>query len=216
MQVDLGQDVFSSDGKKLGSVRALVVDAGTKEVRRIAVGGGLSGGERLVDLSAIAGTGPDGVRLDLTAAAAESLPRFVREEHVEARHEDAEPFLLPTGGVGGPIFYDNPTAGAGYPGTGSFFDPAPINPPPVEVESNILETEVMIGKGTDVVGADGRKVGTVDEVFTGDRGTVEAFLVKAGFLFKHDVRIPIAWVKEVDDDRVLLTVTAEDAERSGQ
>ncbi len=217
MEVEFGRDVFASDGEKLGTVEGLVVDAGTKELRRIVVGGGLFGGAgRLVDAGAVTRSGPDGVHLDVASTQAESLPRFAREEHVVARREEIEPLLLPSAGVGGPVFYDNPTAGRDYPGGGSFFDPAPIDPPPVEVESNLLESEVMLRKGAEVVGADGEKVGTVDEVFAGDRDGIEAFLVKAGFLFKHDVRVPIAWIAEVDDDRVRLTLSADEAEQLGR
>lgn len=134
-------------------------------------------------------------------------------EHVRARREEDAPVILPSAGVGGMVFHDNPGAGADYPGTGTVFDPALIDPPPVEVRSNLAETEVMLGKGSNVVGAGGHKVGTVDEVFAGDRDGIDAFLVWAGFLFKHDVRIPIAWVAEVDDERVRLNVTADEAER---
>ena len=215
-EIEFGRDVFASDGEKIGTVQGLVVDAGTKELRRIVVGGGLFGGAgRLVDATAVRRTGPDCVHLDVSSTQAQSLPRFVREEHVEARREEDAPLILPSPGVGGPVFYDNPGTGANYRGTGSFFDPAPIDPPPVEVRSNLAQTEVMLRKGSDVVGADGHKVGTVDEVFAGDREGIESFLVKAGFLFKHDVRIPIAWVAEVDDERVHLNVTAEEAERRG-
>lgn len=216
MKIELGHEVVGSDGRKLGTVAGFVIDSGTKEVTRLVLGGGLFGEDRLVDYSAVAATGGNGVRLDLDEAGARSLPAFVREEHVVAGREDAEPFLLPASGVGGPVFYDNPTAGGGYPGSGSFFDPAPIDPPPLEVESNIAQTEVMLRKGSDVVGADGEKVGVVDQIETGERGELVGFVVRAGFLFKHDVRVPAAWVREVDDEKVRLSVTGDEAERQGR
>ena len=74
----------------------------------------------------------------------------------------------------------------------------------------------MLRRGSDVVGSDGRKVGTVDEVFAGDRAGIGAFLVKAGFLFKHDVHAPAARLAEVDDERGRLNVTAEEAVRRGR
>ena len=49
-----------------------------------------------------------------------------------------------------------------------------------------------------------------------DRGNIAAFVVKAGFLFKHDVRVPRSWVAEVDDKRVLLNLTGDEAERQGR
>ena len=69
MEVEFGRDVFASDGEKLGTVEGLVVDAGTKELRRIVVGGGRFGGAgRLVDAGAVARSGPDGVHLDVASA----------------------------------------------------------------------------------------------------------------------------------------------------
>lgn len=217
MDIEIGRDVFASDGEKVGTVEGLVIDSGTNELRRIVIGGGIfSGSSRLVDVSAITASGADGVRLDIAAKDADRLPQFAREDHVEVTRRDEPAMIMPAMAVGGPIFYENPTTGAGYPGGGGLFDPAPIDPPPLEVESNLETNEVMLRKGAEVVGADGDKVGTVDEVLTGDREAVTGFVVKSGFLFKHDVHIPMEWVKEIDDQRVHLSVTADEAERQGR
>jgi len=216
MKIELGQAVVGRNGERLGTVAGLVIDSGTKEVTRLVLGGGPVGGDCLVDQSAIVSSAAARLQLDIDEATARQLPPFVQEEHAVASREDAEPFLLPASGVGGPVFYDNPTSGAGYPSTGSFFDPAPLDPPPLEVVSNIGQTEVMLRKGADVVGSDGDKVGEVDEIETGERGEITGFVVRAGFLFKHDVRVPMASVAEIDDEKVRLSVTGEEAERQGR
>jgi sporulation protein YlmC with PRC-barrel domain len=216
MRVDVGQNVISRDGKKIGTVAGFVLDAGTKEIRRLVIGGGHFGDDRLADYSVISSSAADGVHVDLTAEAAQHLPIFFKQEHVVAQASDPMDVIMPATGMGGPIFYESATGGSSYPDSSSFFVAAPIDPPVVEIRSNLGDTEVMLRKGTDVVGDDGHKVGEIDEVVVSDHGHIEAFVVKAGFLFKHDVRVPLAWVSEVDDDRVLLNVSASEAERQGR
>ena len=151
MQVDFGQDVISSDGKKIGTVAGFVLDAGTKEIRRLVIGSNIFGDDRLADYSTIQATGAEGVRIELAAAAAEHLPIFVTEEHVFAQQSDPLALVMPATGMGGPFFYESSAVGSNYPNSDSLFEPAPLDPPVVEVRSNISETEVMIRKGTDVV-----------------------------------------------------------------
>jgi uncharacterized protein YrrD len=73
----------------------------------------------------------------------------------------------------------------------------------------------MISHGTEVVASDGRKVGTVAEIFVTPDGKVTGFVVKAGFLFKRDVVIPIEWVAEIGEKHIRLKMTADDTEESG-
>lgn len=214
MRIDLGTDVVTSDGEKLGTVQKLVFDAQSKQIVKMIVSGGMLRSNHLVDISMIAGQDDDAIRLDLPKDQAEELPRFVNEQFVEVPHDDYSnlPFVQP-GGAGGLYLYGAPYAGRGYEGRGdSFFDAAPVDPPVVENRSNLEDVDTLISTGTDVVGANGDKVGSVDEVFIGRDGSITGFLVKKGMIFRHDVRIPMDWVREVDGDKIHLTVTADEAE----
>jgi uncharacterized protein YrrD len=74
----------------------------------------------------------------------------------------------------------------------------------------------VIGGGTEVLAADGRKVGTVAAVMLAlDRG-VAGFVVNAGFLFKRDVYVPAEWIADVGERHIRLNVTAEQAEAAGR
>ncbi len=59
--------------------------------------------------------------------------------------------------------------------------------------------------GTDVIGADGEKVGEIDAV---ER---EYFIVRKGFFFPQDHYIPVSAVSSYDDEKVYLNVTKDEA-----
>lgn len=219
MQIEFGDEVYSSDGAKLGTVVGLVINAQNERVQGIVLGEGLfNQDERLVEISAVTATGNKRVQLSTTEANAAKFPPFVRTDYVERpRTPPPGEVILPAGGVGGPVFYDSSLTATGYtnyPGTDSFFDPAPIDPPVVETRSNLSELDVVLRQGRDVVGSDGNKIGSIDEVLLDDSGAITGFVVQAGFLFHHDLSIPASAVSEYDDERVVLNVTSDEADRT--
>ena len=86
--------------------------------------------------------------------------------------------------------------------------------PKGEKKQNIPEDTVALKEGTDVVSADGEKVGNVERLFLdGDSSRVIHFLVSQGALFKDRKLIPIDWVKSVEESTVYLTVPTKLLER---
>src|SRR5206468_11610224 len=98
-------------------------------------------------------------------------------------------------------------------GTAPFFFEAPVGNVEAQNISNLPEDSVLIDKGVEVIGSDGKKVGHIDELIVDDERRVTAFVVKSGWLFKHDVRIPLSAIADRAHDHVRLNVTAEEAER---
>lgn len=212
MRIVLGTDVFGSDGEYFGQADGVVVDAGARRLTRIVIGSGpLGGNDRMADIALVHAAGEDRISLIVDRAGAEALPEYVKETYVHPDRTPGFPVILPASGAGGPVLYDNPDTGMGYPG-GDLFDPAPIDPPEMEVVSNLLTSEVMLPKGSDVVSSDDHKVGDLDEVELDADAHVEAVVVRAGFLFHHDLRLPAAEISEFDDKKVRLTVTKDAAE----
>jgi len=214
MHIPLGQDVYSSDNKKVGTVSKVVMDADNKEVKQFVIGSGFFTHEdKLVDHSMVASSGNEGVVLNIPAATVHKLPNLVTTEHLEPRRplDTVDRSLGYADALGGRTIVDaTPDLGRGYEGAaGSFFDPAPLNPPIEETERNIPDIDVTLGKGTDVISSDGKKLGTVDEILFDNMGNTSGFIVESGLIEKHHFRIPIDWVGEVDDNKVHLTVTAE-------
>jgi len=216
MKIDLGMDVFGSDGEKVGTVEKIVVDSNTKQIHQFIVHRGfLSHDDKLVGIEMVKSQGSDGLQLDLTSDQVNELPGYVEERFVQIPEHDRDslPFMLPNAMGAGAYLYGAPAVGRGYEGSqDSFFDAAPAVAPVIEDQSNIPETDVMISEGTDVYGVDGDKLGSVGEVLVSDNGAIDGFVVSKGLIFKKDVRVPIDWVASADGDQIRLNVTSAQAE----
>ena len=218
--IRLGEPVLSRDGHRLGSVDRLVLDQAGRRVEALVVHKILQAGDKVIDMGLVERVGVDGIVLRVDASEAAKLPAFVHEGYVEltpdAALQDTYASLSPAGG--GSLLAAAPVAGRQTveAATASLFDPAIPAGAVVEEESSVPAEDDVIGAGTDVLAADGRKVGTVAEVLVGPDGGVTGFVVKAGHLFKHDVQVPIERVAEVGDRHIHLNITAEQAEAAGQ
>jgi len=206
-----GQDVFTSDGDKIGDLSAIVIDAGRMEMTRIMIDPGIFGGpDKMVDVSAVSAADGGRLTLQVDKAAAEHLQQYAKEQYIDPRRVPDAPIIMPASGVGGPVMYDNPDTGMGL--GGDMYDPAPIDAPRLQILSNLGETEVILKKGSEVIASDYHKVGDLDELTTDAEGRISGFTCRAGFLFGHDVRVPMSAVKEFGTDRIRLHITRDEAE----
>lgn len=215
MDVRLGSEVFGSGGKKIGEVEGLVVNAGTKRATGILVGKGLfDRGEQIVGVSAIQRSDADGLHLDQTAVRTDkTAPELDSEEIGLPQRVEPPTTYIPAAGVGGPIVADTPSLPGRYPDDSSFFDLAPIDPPPVEIFSNLGENEVRLDKGTDVLSSDGHKVGEAVIFTLGEMGLVEQVTVSEGFLRKEQATFALADIGEFGTKAVHLRLNRADAEK---
>jgi uncharacterized protein YrrD len=217
MRVDLGSDVYTSDDEKVGTVDQIVLDAESKAIVSLIVKSGMiNQHHRIVDVSMVSSQNDDGVHLTLPESEYDQLPDFVEKQYVSVPKDDyaSLPFIIPNAGGGGGYLYGAPNIGRGYEGRqDSFFDSAPTRETIVQNRSNIEDVDVTINKGTDVVGSNGDKIGSVHEIYYGADGHLDGFVVKTGGLISHqDVRIPMEWVDEAGGDRIVLNVTSEEAQ----
>jgi hypothetical protein len=74
------------------------------------------------------------------------------------------------------------------------------------MEIHMIEVS-RIHEHLEVVGSDGRHVGRVDHVVGGE---IELAKLDLGGGFKHHM-IPLSWVEYVDDEKVHLSLTQDDA-----
>lgn len=214
MQVAYGAPVIGADGKEVGDVAALVVDARTKRAKGVLIGGGHFGGnQRLVEISALSRSDERGIYLDESRAEADAEAETLDSEEVALGQRVAPPTeFIPAAGSGGPVYADAPAAPGQYPDNSSFFVMAPIDPPPVEIERNLSETDVVLKKGTSVVSRDHHKLGEATAFDLGDMGRVDGVTVAEGFIFKHTAAFALADIEEFDDSAVHLRLTKADAE----
>lgn len=231
MQIELGKPVISKDGERVGRVDRIALDYETHEVKQIIVHQGvLLTRDRIVDRELIEQVDEDGtVRLLLTAEEVERLPECVEAEFARPSEEELRslPFILPgiPGATGAAVLWARPAdrlpgLERPYqefdPASGPLFGPAVPPDTTLEIESNLPEDALLIGRGTDVLDREGKKIGAIGEVETNEDGEVVAFVVRAGLLFHHDIRIPIDWVSSVTEEAVHLRLSADEVEALGQ
>lgn len=220
LEVNLGTHVRSSDGKSLGKVDQLIVDADTNTLAYLVIDKGKLHDGRLVDINLIATTDHDGVVLKVDQAAAEELPAFIKEQFLQVRGNAS--FGVPTGGQvdiqgSGDKWMLYGSSGGQYPhtGSGSLFMSAPIGNIVTEEMSSIDESDVVLSEGTRVVDSEGKTIGHIDEMLFDDQRHPSGFIVKAGHLKHHSLRVPNKWVDGMAHDHVRLNVTKSFAEREG-
>jgi uncharacterized protein YrrD len=222
-EINIDTPVHSSDGKKLGNVHRLVVDAANQRLAYLMIHKGIFGHEKLVDVDLVASSDAHGVTLSVTEEQAKELPEYVEKEFFQTRGSVSfsGPGMfggtVPIQGGGNQWIMYGPNAGD-YPHAGgdSLFMQAPIGTVVTEVVSSIPDGDLVINEGTEVLDSIGHKVGRVDELLFDDENRITGFVAKAGHIFKHDVRIPIDQVAGITHDHVRLKVTKDAIAEGGQ
>lgn len=213
MQVRLGESVFGLGGKRLGEVNGLVIDAGTKRARAILVDAGLLDRvEHIVAISAVRVANEDGLHLDATGARTEDQSPILDSEEVAfAQRVEPETTFIPAAGVGGPVYATEPSVPGAYPDQSSFFEIAPLDPPPVEILSNLGENEVGLRSGTHAISSDHHTVGEVVAFALGDMGLVESITVSEGLIRKSEMILPLADISEFGSNAIHLRISKDEA-----
>ena len=204
MRITDGADVVSAEGKKLGSVARVVVDARTKEVTHLVVGEGLVfTEEKVVPLNLVAGATDARITLQPDAGELEDMSEFEVDYFVPADEAADEGLDLPVHSP--PAFYVYPPF-LGTPG-----GPLQVDPrgPSVVAERRIPFDTVPLEEGATVLGYGGHKVGEVAGVLThpGDN-RLSHMLVRQGTLRHHEKLVPAEWIEAMDEDQVRLAVSA--------
>jgi uncharacterized protein YrrD len=213
MQIEFGAPVFAVGGKRLGDVEGLVVNAGTKRASAIIVDAGLfDRGKHMIAVSAITRSDRDGLHLDEPAASEAASQTIDSEEVSFAQRVEPQPEFIPAAGVGGRVYADNEAASGKYPDDSSFFEIAPLDPPVVEIESNLGENEVVLGKETHAISSDHERLGNVIAFELGDMGLVDSITVSEGLIFKERSTFPLTEIEEFGTNAVHLGLTRSVAE----
>jgi uncharacterized protein YrrD len=216
MQVEFGAPVFGVGGKRLGAVDGLVVNAGTKRASAILVDAGLfDRGKHMIGISAITKIDQDGLHLDEPAATSEAGSQTLDTEEVSIAPRVEPPTeYIPAAGVGGGVYADTPATPGAYPDESSFFELAPLDPPVVEVESNLGQNEVVLGSETHAISSDHQRLGNVTAFELGDMGLVESIAVSEGLIFKERRTFRLNEIDEFGTNAVHLRLTQSTAEAS--
>lgn len=204
MLIRVGDSVFGVGGTERGKVAGVVVNAGTMRATGILVHSGLLGhNERILAVTGVESTDERGLHLDTTGpVAASESPILANEEVAYAQRVQSGETFIPAAGVGGPVYTTEPNVSGPYPDDSSFFELAPIDPPPVEILSNLGENEVKLTGRTEALSSEGHGLGRVESYTLGDMGLVDSFTLTDGKSFST------SQINEFGTDRVHLKAGA--------
>lgn len=204
MDIAIGADVLGTNGK-LGSVHRVIVDARSNTVTDLVVKHGFPfTTDRVLPLGLVRAVDQAGVHADLDERGFEALNGF-SDGHYRAADPD---YTGPPGYSHDTFLLDAATASLGAGGTGGFgYTSPPMGFPGGEEISPDNMARAIIQPGTDVLDADGEKVGEV-EAFTASAATGEAghITLRQGHIFTHDAPLPAEWIAELSDKGVVLRV----------
>jgi uncharacterized protein YrrD len=196
-RIDIGADVIGVTGDKVGSVRYVVVRPPEMHITDIVVGtGAILGRDVVVPTSEVDHVADGKVYLSIDKNRLGQYPDYVEVNYQQPPAGWAPPygFAYPAGGMLWPV-------GAYYPEPSS----VTVNAPP---------GTVGLSAGMSVESSDGHKVGTIDALDESEPdGNVTGIIVKQGFLFTHDTRIPADCIAGIENDRVRLTLTKDEVQR---
>ncbi len=208
-----GVDVYSSDGQKLGELHRVVLARSDLRVTHVVVDIGFlrsgrpiwQGGlgldyDRVVDIGDVASATTERVDLGLTAEQFKALPEYTPETYEEPKDFSPNEYDLPDvvtqlnhlsamlNSTSGLWLYDN---------------------------LQKSDQEVDIAEGTPVWRQEPHeKLGDVKQLIIDEStGQLQALVIARGFIFKHEVVLPIRHVVEMYDDLLHVEITDKDLEQ---
>ncbi len=201
MQFKENADVVTWDGEKVGRVDRVVVDPRTSEVTDLVVKKGvLFTHDKVLPIDCIDKATEDRVVLKKDSGNLEDFPDFEETHYVPM--DQADP--AEQAGLIRPMAWYYPFPGEGWWGTYPGYGRPPFV---VSTEKNIPEGTIPIKEGSRVLGRDGEHVGDVERIYTEPtENRVTHFVIVRGLISKERKLIPTAWVDEVAEDRIRLSV----------
>ncbi len=220
MHFKQGVGVRMSDGKSIGKLDGVVVDPRSKEVNYIVVRkGGFFKTDKLVPLNLVARAEDDGITLREDAGDLEQLPNFEERYYVPANEAGSPAAATQTGAAGAalaPSLYPYPPvvggemAGMGNIDAQQAMGTLVTEPVVEQTERAIPPDNVALRPGAHVISSDGKDVGAIEQVLTGEYADrVTHFVIARGTFSKDRKLIPVGWVSNLGEEDVHLAVDAD-------
>ena len=205
MRLAKGTEVFTATGEKIGTLNRVVIDAKTRDVTDLVVERGLLENEKVIPIGLIEVEKEDRIMLQETNQDVDSFldyetTHYVPIDRVGEPYEDIETYYWYP-----PVSYQFPTGG---------IMPGVLPDYVVQTETSIPPGRVAISEGAQVISADEKHIGNVEQVIADSESNhVTHFVVGKGFLLKEHKLVPAFWVTQVEEDKIYLSVEARVFER---
>jgi uncharacterized protein YrrD len=201
-----GAEVFTAAGEKIGTISRIVIDVKTKDVTDLVVEkGALFKDEKVIPVGLVDLEDEDRIVLRETNQGVDDFLDYETTHYVPIDQAGSQYENIETAYWYPPVNFQIPTGGV-LPGV--------IPDYVLQTESSIPEGRIAISEGAQVISADDKHVGNVEQVIaSSDNNTVTHFVVGKGFLLKEHKLVPAFWAMNVADDKIILSIEARVFER---
>ena len=209
MRFEKGSDVFTATGKKIGTVSRVVIDAKTRDITDLVVErGALFKDEKVIPIGLVDRDNEDHIRLRETNQSVEDFLDYETTHYVPSEEITEQPSETIQ------MYYWYPPLGYQLPTQGMLPDGSMLPDYIPQTETSIPEGRLAITEGAQVISADDRHIGNVEQVLADlESNKVTHFVVGKGFLLKEHKLVPSFWVANVSDDKIHLSVDSHVFER---
>lgn len=196
-----GAEVFTASGEKIGTISRIVIDAKTRDVTDLVVErGALFKDEKVIPVGLVDLENKDRIMLRETNQSVDDFLDYETTHYVPLNEAGVPYENIDTYYWYPPTNFQTPTGGI-LPGIRPDFVP--------ETETSIPEGRVAISEGAQVISADDKHIGNVEQVVANsETKNVTHFVVGKGFLLKEHKLVPAHWVTSVGENKVYLSVEA--------
>lgn len=198
-----GADVFTTAGEKVGTISRVVIDAKTRDVTDLVVErGALFKDEKVVPVGLVDMQDEERIVMHETNQSVEEFLDYETTHYVPVEKAGA-----PYENVEATYWYPPVNFQMQMPRAGLISDAIPDQV--LQTETSIPEGRVAISEGAQVVSADDKHIGNIEQVITNSESkTVTHFVIGKGFLLKEHKIVPAFWVTSMDGDKLRLSVEA--------
>ena len=198
-----GAEVFTAAGEKVGTISRIVIDVKTKDITDLVVERGtLLKEEKVIPVGLVDLENEDQIVLRETNQGVDDFLNYKTTHYVPVDQPG-----LPHENIDVAYWYPPLNPHIQMPMAGVFRDDPASQVP--QTETSIPEGRIAISEGAQVVSADGRHIGNVEQVITNsDSNTITHFVIGKGFLLKEHKLVPAFWVDTVKEDKIHLSVEA--------
>lgn len=222
MDIQIGTHVVTADGARVGVVKSVVLSCANQALDGIIVRQGrVFPVDRIVKRHYLSHVDTRGtVHLNVTEARFLTLPRFAYTKRVTPSPQSLREEPYPVAGamsastmISGPVQMRTVAPGSGDWASRPAFGPAVTFPGSVHMAHTLEDGLTPITRGTDVVGSDRRKVGTVKELLHDGNGRLTMLVGRGIFPTFHAWSIDADLVASVTPRQIRLHIPAADVVR---
>ncbi|HLO27583.1 MAG TPA: PRC-barrel domain-containing protein [Anaerolineales bacterium] len=200
MRLEKGTEVFTAAGEKIGTLNRVVIDARTRDVTDLVVERGLWESEKVIPIGLVDTEKEDRIMLRETNQGVDSFLDYETTHYVLLGDTDAPYENLQTYYWYPPVNFPTPTGGV---------LPNMMPDYALRTETSIPQGRVAISEGAQVISADKKHIGNVEQVIAdAESNHVTHFVIGKGFLLKEHRLVPAFWATKVEADKVYLSVRA--------